>query len=168
MPEDEKFAQLLESSIAELQMKTGAHQAAWGLGKFDRWDMDMERGDLIFSNRDGMTATCPAQVIGSHNSAGGTWMWAWANPSIPDSLKVDALKVKEYGESHQIERLTNPEFAADEMEAWTLTALATKLCESQGAYRGPAGRNAVFMTFREVKLSKTETPTRKWRWPWTR
>jgi hypothetical protein len=95
-------------------------------------------------------------------------MWAWANPSIPDSLKIDSLKVKEYGETHQIDRLTTPEFAADEMEAWTLTALAAKLCESQGAYRGPAGRNAVFMTFGEVKLSKTEAPPRKWRWPWSR
>jgi hypothetical protein len=168
MPDDQEFDQLLEASFAELQMKTAAHQAGWGFGKFDRWNMDMDRGDLIFSNRDGTTATCPAQVIGSHDSVDGTWMWAWANASIPESLRIDAQKVKEYGESHEIERLITPEFAADEMVAWTMTALAAKLCESQGAYRGPAGRNAVFMTFREVKLSKTEVPARKWRWPWSR
>jgi hypothetical protein len=59
MPEDQRFAQVLEASFAELQLKTEAHQAGWGFGKFDRWDMDMDRGDLIFSNRDGITATCP-------------------------------------------------------------------------------------------------------------
>ncbi len=168
MPEDQQFAQLLESSFAELQAKTAAHQAGWGFGKFDRWDMDLNRGELIFSSRNGMRASCPAQIIGSHDGVGGTWMWAWANPSIPDSLKIDALKIKEYGETHQIERLTTSEYAADETEAWTLTSLAAKLCESQGAYRGPAGTNAVFMTFSAVKLSKTEVPPRKWWWPWSK
>lgn len=168
MPEDQEFAQLLEASFTELQMKTAAHQGAWGFGKFDRWDMDMDQGDLIFSNRDGATATCPAQVIGSYDSVNGTWMWAWANGSIPETLTVDSRKVKQYGESHQIDKLTTPEFAADETEAWTLTALAAKLCESQGAYRGPAGRNAVFMTFSQVKFSKAQTPAGTWRWPWSK
>jgi hypothetical protein len=167
MSHDQELSDLLEASFAELQMKTAAHQAAWGIGKFERWDMDMDRGDLVFSNRDGTTATCPIQIIGSHGSLGGTWLWAWANPSVPDSLRIDSMKVKEYGESHQIERLTTPEFRADEREAWALTALAVKLCESQGAYRGPAGSTAVFMTFSEVKLSKAKSPSRKW-WPWSK
>ena len=115
-----------------------------------------------------MTATCPAQIVGSLDSVGGTWLWAWANPYIPDALKADALKVKEYGKAHSIERLTTPEFVADESLAWSLTALAVKLCEAQGAYRGPAGRNAVFMSFSEVRLSKNEAPPRRWRWPWSR
>jgi hypothetical protein len=44
--------------------------------------------------------------------------------------------------------------ACDEAEAWEFTALACKLCNAQGAYRGPAGSARVFMTFDDVQLSK--------------
>jgi len=168
MPEDEQFSHLLKASFAELQMKTMAHQGGWGFGKFDRWELNQDQGDLVFSNKDGMTATCPAQIIGSYDSVGRTWLWAWANPSVPDSLKTASLKVKEYGEKHQIERLTNPKWAGEEMDAWAMTALAVKLCGSQGAYRGPAGTTAVFMTFSAVKLTKSESARRGWRWPSSR
>ena len=149
-------------------MKAEAHHGAWGLGTFDRWDLDMILGDLVFSNKDGTTATCPCQIIGTQNTADETWMWAWANPSIPDALKVDALKVKEYGESHQVEQLTTAKIEADEADAWAFTALSVKLCQSQGAYRGPAGNTLVFITFSEVKLAKTEPRPRKGWWPWSK
>ncbi len=168
MPEPQDYLELLEASVAELQLKTEAHRGGWGLGEFDRWDMDMGQGDLVFSNRDGFTATCPAQVIGSLDGVGGTWMWAWANPSIPSPLKADSLKVKEYGEAHGIDQLTTPDFPADEMDAWRLTALAVKLCESQGAYRGPAGSTAVFMTFSQVMLSSSKPRPRQWWQFWSR
>ena len=42
MPEDQRFAELLDMSMAELQMKTAAHQGAWGFGNFDRWEMDQD------------------------------------------------------------------------------------------------------------------------------
>jgi hypothetical protein len=42
-----------------------------------------------------------------------------------------------------------------EDEAWSMTALAVKLCNEQGAYRGPAGQTMMFITFGEVQLSKT-------------
>jgi hypothetical protein len=37
-----------------------------------------------------------------------------------------------------------------------MTALAVKLCDAQGAYRGPSGSSYVFMTFGEVQLSKAD------------
>lgn len=168
MPESSGFPELLEASFAELQLKTSAHQDGWGFGGFDRWDIDMDQGDLIFSNADGFTATCPAQVIGSHDGVGGTWMWAWANPSIPEAMTADSRKVKEYGEARGIDRLTTPEFVAEEMDAWRLTALAAKLCDSQGAYRGPAGSTSVFMTFSQVVLSHSKPRPRAWWRFWSR
>jgi hypothetical protein len=40
------------------------------------------------------------------------------------------------------------------MDAWRMTALANRLCGSNGAYRGPAGKTIVFMTFGEIQLEK--------------
>ena len=81
-------------------------------------------------------------------------MWAWANPSIDEKLRADALKLRKYGEEHRIAWLTKPKWEGTEDDAWTMAALAVKLCGEQGAYRGPSGTTQVFIAFGEVKLSK--------------
>jgi hypothetical protein len=152
-PSNPAFEALLTNSMDELKLKTEA-QTGWGLGTFESWSLDQDEGDLVFSNSDGTTATCQAQIIGSYDTESKTWLWAWGNPSIVDKLKADSLKVKAYGETNHIEKLTTAEWSGDQADAWAMTALAVKLCGSQGAYRGPAGSAYVFMTFGTVKLSR--------------
>jgi len=152
LPSD--FSTLQKMSVEELALKTQAHKEAWGLGKIERWDLSQNTGELVFSLPDGIKAICPAQIIGTYNSEDRTWMWAWANPSIDERLRADALKVRKYGEEHRIDRLTKPKWEGTEDDAWAMAALAVKLCGEQGAYRGPSGTTYVFIAFGEVKLSK--------------
>ena len=154
-PAPDGFHDLLDTSVEELQLKTEAHKS-WGLGTFDRWDIDQEVGNLVFSNADGTTAVARAQIIGSFSTNDNSWLWAWDNPSIVDGMKLDTLKLKEYGEKHGIAKLTTRTWNGTEEDAWTMAALAVKLCDAQGAYRAPAGPSYVFITFGEVKLSKPQ------------
>lgn len=154
MPE---FKKLLEQSMEELRLKTMAHQKGWGFGKAARWSLDMSRGELIFTFDEGVMATCPAQIVGSFDGAEGTWLWAWANPSIAEELMRDSLRVRDYGQQHHIDRLTSAEWACTEADAWPMAALACKLSGAQGVYRGPAGTAFVFMTFGKVVLSRTSS-----------
>ena len=149
-----EFETLLDASMEELRLKTTAHKQGWGLGTAARWDLDQSQGNLVFTFGDGTIATCPAQIIGTFDSTTSEWLWAWANPSLAEPLKRDSLKIKEYGQKHQISKLTSDEWFGKEDDAWRMTALACKLCEAQGAYRGPAGKTFVFMTFSKVELSK--------------
>jgi len=152
--ETPEFGAFLRVCMAELRAKTMGHQTGWGLGKSENWSLDLSQGDLLFTFVDGVVATCPAQIVGSLDSGDGSWLWAWANPSIPESLQADSLLVRNYGEQHKIERLTSPEWPCTEQEAWCMAALACKLSGAQGVYRGPAGSAYVFITFGKVNLSK--------------
>ncbi|NEZ64267.1 hypothetical protein D0962_15960 [Leptolyngbyaceae cyanobacterium CCMR0082] len=165
------FSDLLTISMEELQLKNEAAYKIWGLGTFDRWDIDQEVGDLVFSNSDGVKVAAPAQIIGSFSINDSSWLWAWDNPSIVDDLndsswlwawdnpsivddlKIHSLKLKAYGEKYGIEKLTTRKWIGTEDEAWAMTALAVNLCDTQGAYRGPAGSAYVFMTFGKVEIS---------------
>lgn len=152
--ETPEFKKLLNASMEELRLKTMGHQAGWRFGRATRWSLDQSRGDLLFTFDDGVVATCPAQIIGSFDAADGSWLWAWANPSIADRLKRDSLRVRDYGQQHQIARLPSAEWPGTEADAWPMAALACKLCEAQGAYRGPASTAFVFMTFGKVALGR--------------
>ena len=148
------FPTLQTVALEELKLKTDAHRRVWGLDRIKRWDLSQDSGELVFSLRGGMKATAPAQIIGTYNTDDHTWLWAWANPSIDDKLKTDALKVRKYGEEHHLDRLTQRKWSCTEDDAWAMVALAVKLCDEQGAYRGPAGPTKVFIAFGEVTLSR--------------
>ena len=148
------FATLQKVSREELKLKTDAHAQVLGLDKIIRWDLVQDSGNLVFLLPDGMKAVCPAQIIGTYNSEDHTWLWAWANPSIDEKLKVDSLKLRKYGEEHHIDRLTTRKWVGTEDDAWSMVALAVKLCGEQGAYRGPAGPTSVYIAFGEIVLSK--------------
>jgi hypothetical protein len=155
--DDEEFRALIDHSMEELRLKTQAHSGVWGLGATDRWDLDQEDGNLIFTSEK-FTARAPAQIIGTYSSESGTWLWAWDHPSVLEPLRRDARRVREHGETHGITALTTRELECTETEAWQFTALACHLCGAQGAYRGPAGVALVFMTFGKVTLSAGKDP----------
>jgi hypothetical protein len=151
--ETPEFRALLDGSMEGLQLQNQVHHDTWGLGKSERWDFAQGSGALIFTFPDKI-ARAPAQIIGSFNSQVGSWLWAWANSSILDSIKRDAIKVREYGEQNNIKRLTTAKWQAAEADCWHMAALACRICKSNGAYRGPAGETFVFITFGEVQLCK--------------
>lgn len=148
LDETPEFAALLEECLESLRFMTTNH-SVWRIEQAERWDLNQDVGDLVFTFPDGVVKA-PAQIIGTFDTTTSMWMWAWANPSIGEFLKRDALQVLDYGRRHRIARLTTETWKAEEMDGWYMTALATCLCRANGAYRGPTDTTFVFMTFGHV------------------
>jgi hypothetical protein len=151
--ETSEFKALVDGSMEGLRLQTEAHHGTWGLGKSERWEFAQDLGELVFTFPDKIVRA-PAQIVGSFDSRAGSWMWAWANSSISDSLTRDSIRVREYGEQHHVPRLTTGTWPAEEMDGWRMAALTNRLSETNGVYRGPAGTTFVFFTFGEVQISK--------------
>ncbi len=149
------FQDFLEQCVAELTAKAGVHDATWHLSECS-WSVDQDTGVIEFAHPDGLVATCPVQIVGTYNTADGTWLWGWDHPSVVAPLQEHAFAVRQYGEENGIDCLTTQKLACSQEQAWEFTALACKLCGAQGAYRGPAGSAFVFMTFGNVTLSKPQ------------
>ena len=148
------FDSLLEQSMEELRLKTAAHEGLWKLSEAD-WDIDQDAGTIVFSAPNGVTATCAVQIIGTFDTLDDSWLWGWDHPSVDPPLQEHAKLCRTYGEKHGIDYLTAQRLeSSNEDDAWQLTALACKLANAQGAYRGPAGSTLVFVTFGEPRLEK--------------
>jgi hypothetical protein len=151
--EPSEFAAFVEASMEGLRLQTDGHQRLWGFGSEEEWEIDQEAGELVFTFPDKIVRSL-AQIIGTFDGRANTWMWAWANDSIRDSLKRDSIRVRQYGQRHGVARLITPSWAGEELDGWHIAAVANRICQSNGAYRGPAGSTLVFMTFGEVQVSK--------------
>ncbi len=152
---DPAFKAVVEKAMNDLRAKTASHQAVWGFGKSERWNLNQTDGHPIFAFPDKIV-TCEAQIIGSLDKAKGTWLWAWDNPAVATNLTRASQQLWDYGKQHKYDKLTRAEWKATENEAWEMVALATLVCQAQGAYRGPAGDVYVFMTFGAPKIEKRQ------------
>lgn len=147
------YKSLVAQSLEELRLKTEAHNEVWHLGEAD-WELDQDHGNIVFTSPKGIVATCPVQIIGTYNTVDGTWLWGWDHPSVVPALQMHAKKMRALGLKNNQEQLMNRKLTITELQAWELTALACKVNDAQGAYRGPAGSTLVFVTFGSPKLSR--------------
>ena len=142
----------VEGSIVGLQLQTTAHDQSWGLGRAD-WAADLHTGTLTFTN-ESVRATCPLQVIGTYDTQDRSWLWGWDHPSVPAPLALHAGLVRDFAEQHRLDALLTRTLHCSEAAIWAFAALANRLAEAQGAYRGPAGETLVMMTFGTVTLEQ--------------
>lgn len=148
--------QFIEAAREGLSVQTSAHSSIWHLGKEEKWSADLDAGVIVFEFADGMRATAPIQVIGTYNQKDGTFLWGWDHPSVPEPLRKHAILAKEWGEKNKVKLFISAKVSCSEDEAWGFAAVANRLAEANGVYRGPSGTTLVYMTFGEIKLQKTK------------
>lgn len=141
----------------EAAIKTSVLNDMFGLGDDGgTWSADLDAGLITFETGRGCHLSAPVQVIGTFDTIHSTWMWGWANDSLPDHVINDARRVKEFGALHGVDQLVTGSFVADETDAWDFAGLAMHLTGAQGVYRGPAGRTLVLLTFGTVTASSLD------------
>jgi hypothetical protein len=151
---DDEYNQLLRECAAEVEGKNTELAAEYGFGQFERWDIDQEIGDLIFSDGGVPTLICKVVVLGSFSESSQTWMWGWANPSLLDHLTDQTKKVRAYGEEKNVPDLVTEKTEATEGEAWALASYACRILDGLGLYRGPTGNGFVIMMITQIQKSE--------------
>ena len=72
---------------------------------------------------------------------------------MPAPLAAHTRLGRDFAEEHGLGALRSRTLDCTEPDLWAFAALAARLGEAQRAYRGPAGRTLVMMTFGTVELS---------------
>jgi hypothetical protein len=151
--QDEKMTheQIMERALNDLQIKTSAHAGVWKLGDEERWDWDGGKGTLIFTFTDKIVRT-RAQLVGSYVYSRRSWLWAWANKTIPEDSKTDSKIVRNHMIQRRVTDFDHEELFVDEKDAWAFASLACYLANAEGAYSGRDGDKRAFFTFHDVKI----------------
>lgn len=125
-----------------------------GLAAFDRqiafealvgdrdWQLDQDAGVL----RLGADLVLPVQILGSASDRAGTWLWAWANPSVEERLTAAARSVKALGGDRAAAVLTDAEVDLARVgDAHLLALAASGLLDADAYYRCPYPGGAAFV-----------------------
>jgi len=144
------FSELLQVSYEYLTKQQEIMQEEYGLGDYDHWFYDSKTGFLTFSDEGVDKIKIKYEETGTLSKTSNTWLWSWANESIPSNVKSEITQVKKFGEIEAYEPLMKAQWDADMTNAWEMTIVAAYLMNAKGAYRVPTEKLYSFMIFKEV------------------
>ncbi len=121
------------------------------------WAYDLQTGILSFGDR----YHWKAEVLGTESEETGTWLWAWANEAsnIPAQHQTASLNLKNFGEAHDIDELTEPMVPLDHADGHAFASIAVGEGLGKAYYRGPYNDGAVFLLITDENLQlQVEVP----------
>lgn len=133
----EQFEQLVHEAQHALMVLNQRCRDQFRLGSYEHWAYDADTGTMTFSNGAGPKVVASVQVVGTTSTRSNTWLWSWANESIPEEQSRLARAVREYGVSESLPALSEAEQPNDEYLGWEMTALTIQLFGGIGGYRSP-------------------------------
>ncbi len=75
-----------------------------------QYDWDLEQATITWSRAGTPLRTARLTLIGTVSLTEASWLWSWANDSLPPAAVGDMRKVLEYGETHRYPVLSWPSF----------------------------------------------------------
>ncbi|MDW8549213.1 hypothetical protein NG800_009845 [Epilithonimonas ginsengisoli] len=105
------------------------------IDSYTNWFYDDESGILRLYNNDDDEIFFKYIPIGTFSLSQKTWMWSWLNNSLVVKSKIETLKIKQFGEENQFEKLTTGTFPSDEFDGWEFLAISQKVLNGIGVYK---------------------------------
>ncbi|MDR0593317.1 MAG: hypothetical protein LBG60_08725 [Bifidobacteriaceae bacterium] len=122
-----------------------------GLGLDSTWEMDLAAGSFIWRGSKGNVVS-PLQVLGTRHPADESWLWAWANHSLPPACCVAAASVREFGLAQQIRPLTTGQLDCGDEQKWMLGNIAIGLGLGDFVYLGDSGRLEIHLLLTDPQV----------------
>lgn len=147
----EELAQLIVESHVEGLAKRARAAERWAIGSADRWSADLAAGTISFVFPD-RVVTGQVELLGSYAIAAGTWLWGWANESVPESMTHASLEVRKIAARPGLELLAAAKLEMSAEVADDLANIAVEVGGLDGWYRGPSQTNYVYLGFRDLQV----------------
>jgi hypothetical protein len=120
-------------------------------GVAERFDLDLIAGQITFEREGGGTITARALLLGTFAQAACTWVWAWANPSLPPAVTVPARELCDAFPRRDLWEISTPQFASDPGTAWALSAIFAEEAGAEAIYRAPHPGGLVFLLLFDLR-----------------
>ncbi len=147
---DEEFKQFAHESVHQLMDLNKRYQEEFKVGSYERWDYDLQRATLTFSHERIPRVVAHIQAAGSIAIQSKSWLWSWANKSLPHHVTESILAVKEWGEKNNVLKLKEHYWEGEEADGWEMAAVANRIVGGKGVYRCPDKNGFFFLILTDI------------------
>ena len=109
----------------------------FGLSGDVQYDWSMDDAQITWSRNGKAFLTGRLTVIGTVSTAQQTWLWSWANESLPDTALGNMEKVRQFGEENDYPVLARPSFTYDPELVAEARMVAASVLDAEGLWAEP-------------------------------
>jgi hypothetical protein len=124
-------------SVALFQSRNRDWQSRFGL-RTHPYRFDLETATLTF-DRGADLVVADLAVIGTTSRSEGTFLWSWANESLPVAATARATRVRVFGDENDLPLLTRPEWPAARPEGLEMLAISARILDAEGTFVHESG-----------------------------
>jgi hypothetical protein len=135
----EAYGTLIQTAFESFAERDAELARTFQIGGWSRYAWDMETATLTFLENGQPRVVATIEFAGTYASVPKTWMWAWANPSVPGAATRRLNEVREYGRKHDLVPLYADHWHAPEVHALEMAVVTAYLLDGRGVYHAPAG-----------------------------
>ncbi|HLJ84590.1 MAG TPA: hypothetical protein VKT51_10495 [Candidatus Eremiobacteraceae bacterium] len=149
-----EFDKYKHEAVHLLASKNEALSERFGIFRFGDYYYDLDKGTVVFSSlAQDNQVVATIQAAGSISKRSSTWLWAWANDSLPVDIYKSLIGVREFGRANGLSILTQPTCVASEFTGWELTSVAARIVDARGIYRFPSEKSELFVLLTDICAS---------------
>lgn len=138
-------------SVALAQTRNRDWQSRFTL-RAQPYRFDLDAATLTF-DRGSDLVVADLTVIGTTSRSEGTFLWSWANESLPVAATALATRVRVFGDENDLPLLTRPEWPAAHPEGLEMLAVAARILDAEGTFVHESGEVTYYFAlfdFREM------------------
>ena len=108
------------------------------------WHYDLDEAVIEFSEAGSLLASFRITLVGTMSKSEGTWLWSWANETLPAEVTSGIERVRAFGEANGYSLLVTPEWPIDEKLMGDVGAVAGIQLDAAGYFRSVSGDLALY------------------------
>jgi hypothetical protein len=143
------WADWSREAVQLMQSRNQAWQSRFALGSNTYW-WDLDTATIAFQRAED-EVVASLTLVGTTSAAEGTFLWAWANKSIPSAALRGLERVRAFGVENQLSLLTQSEISGGRAEALEMVALAGRIIDAEGAFVDESGDVGCFFVLRDFR-----------------
>ncbi len=120
------------------------------------WGFDLNTGVLAFRRPHEAPLQLSVEVLGSESEDSNTWLWSWANHSVPPTLTASALQLRQLGDAQGILEFSQAELGiTPEINPQRICLVAVGVLHASCFFRAPYPRGALYLLIKDPKYKRS-------------
>jgi hypothetical protein len=148
---DERWESLVAAARAMMAERQAATIAQFGLDYSMQYKWDTERAEMVFSSKGIAIVRADFQLAGSIAGRERTWLWGWANESIPRPATHRLDTVRQYGQEQGFSKLTEPVWVPDGDDGHDVMMVSASIMNAPAFFHAHVGNTALFFVLEEFQ-----------------
>ncbi len=137
-------------AVALMEARNRAFMDKFALaGQPFRWNLAAAQIAFIAADSAVVADLC---MVGSISTCEKTFLWAWANETIPAKARERLGDVRAFGEAHDLHLLTIAEWPATRAEGLEMLAAAGRIMDADGVFIDSAGDLTMFFVLHRFRI----------------